>query len=277
MSSAVCNQVDLHYECYGPADAPPLLCVMGLGADCSQWALNVEAFAEAHRLVIFDNRDVGRSGYAHAPYEISDMAADALALADHLGLGRFHLLGVSMGGAISQQIALIAAERLLTLTICASWAGGGRWWRQRQRATWAPREPLTEPSEEQLLARAREEAEHLLILTLSAETYEDDRVRERAIKRILASPHPQHPDGFRRQAAAASRHEVRDRLVEIAVATHVIGAECDVLIPVWKSKEIAAAIVDAELTVIEGAAHGMNLEHAREFNAAALGFIERPS
>ena len=85
-------------------DGEPLLCVMGLAADTLAWALQVPAFAERHRTVIFDNRDVGRSSTVEQDYEIADLAHDTLALADALGLESFHLLGVSMGGAIAQEL-----------------------------------------------------------------------------------------------------------------------------------------------------------------------------
>src|SRR5215218_7427399 len=107
---------------------------MGLAADTLSWALQVPAFGARHRTVIFDNRDVGQSSLADGDYAPVDMAGDALALADSLRLERFHLLGVSMGGAIAQEIALAVPERLLTLTLAVSWAGGGQWGRAWSRS-----------------------------------------------------------------------------------------------------------------------------------------------
>ncbi len=114
MPTADCNGQTLYYEEHGEGD--PLLCVMGLSANTLAWALQVQAFSAAHRTIIFDNRDVGQSSMADGNYEITDMATDALALADHLGLEQFHLVGVSMGGAIAQEMALAAPERVKTLT-----------------------------------------------------------------------------------------------------------------------------------------------------------------
>ena len=78
----------------------------GLTCDTLVWIPQIQAFAAAHRTVIFDNRDVGQSSMAEGDYEIADMARDALALADELELDSFHLLGVSMGGAIAQEMAI---------------------------------------------------------------------------------------------------------------------------------------------------------------------------
>jgi 3-oxoadipate enol-lactonase len=94
MPTTEANGQTIYYEVHGEGE--PLLCVMGLSADTLAWTLQVPAFAERHRTIIFDNRDVGRSSQAAGRYEIADMAADALALADALELDSLHLLGVSM-------------------------------------------------------------------------------------------------------------------------------------------------------------------------------------
>jgi pimeloyl-ACP methyl ester carboxylesterase len=128
MPTIEANGQTLYYEVHGEGE--PLVCVMGLAANSLAWALQVQAFAERHRTVIFDNRDVGQSSMAQEQYEIHDMARDTLALADGLGLDSFHLLGYSMGGAISQEVALTAPERVRTLTLAVTYAGTGNWGRK---------------------------------------------------------------------------------------------------------------------------------------------------
>src|ERR671915_2106695 len=125
------NGQSLYYEVHGEGE--PLLCLMGLAADTLAWTLQVPAWSAQHRTIIFDNRDVGRSSMAEESYEIADMARDALALADALELDSFHLLGVSMGGAIAQEMALAAPERVRTLTLAVSFAGSGAYGRFRGR------------------------------------------------------------------------------------------------------------------------------------------------
>ena len=109
MPHAEVNGQRLYYEVTGEGD--PLLLVMGLAGDTVAWALQVGEWSKTHRVIAFDNRDVGQSSYADGPYEIADMASDTLALADHLELDTFHLVGLSMGGMIAQEIALRAPER----------------------------------------------------------------------------------------------------------------------------------------------------------------------
>src|SRR5919106_2634620 len=126
------NGQSLYYEVHGEGE--PLLCVMGLSADTLAWMLQVPAFSASYRTVIFDNRDVGQSSMADGPYEISDMAQDAVALADALELESFHLLGVSMGGAIAQEMALAAPDRVRTFTLAVSFAGSGAYGRKLSEA-----------------------------------------------------------------------------------------------------------------------------------------------
>jgi pimeloyl-ACP methyl ester carboxylesterase len=90
---------------------------------------------------------------------------------------------------------------------------------------------------------------------------------------MLGNPHPQPPEAFSRQLAACGRHDARAGLAGLTMPTHVIGGEQDILVPVWKSREIASLIPDAKLTVVPNAPHGLSLERAEEFNGAVLEFI----
>lgn len=253
----------LYWESHGEGE--PLLCVTGLGADSLAWALQIPDWSARLRTVCFDNRDVGRSDYVEDGYEIADMAADALLVADAAGLDTFHLLGASMGGAIAQEVALAAPERVRSLTLCMSWAGGGYWWRDRARVM--ANASLRTPHEEHV--------EQLLMQCLSEELYDDpDRVAE--LRRMaLENPHPQRAEGFRRQVQALGRHDARDRLGRVRAPTHVIGAERDLMVPVWKSEQLAELIPGARLSVIERGTHAVNLERPQEFNALVLEFLAR--
>jgi pimeloyl-ACP methyl ester carboxylesterase len=258
---ADCNGQRLYYEVHGEGE--PLLCVHGLSVDTLGWVLQVPVWSQHHRTIVFDNRDVGQSSRAQSAYEVRDMAADALALADALELDAFHLLGLSMGGAISQELALMAPERVRTLTLCVTFGGGGEWGRTQGRL-WSRR----------ALGMTREErVEELMLLCFSEAFYEHAEQVAFLRQALLANPNPQEPEAFGRQLLATSRHEARERLGALAMPVHVIGAERDVLLPVWKSRELAELIPGARLTILEGAAHGANLEHAELFNAAVLDFL----
>jgi 3-oxoadipate enol-lactonase len=260
------NGQQLYYEVHGEA-APPMLCVMGLGSDISGWRLQVPAWSKRHRTVVFDNRDVGRSSYAEAEYEVPDMAADTIALADELGLQRFHLVGISLGGAIAQEVALAHGDRVLTLTLIVSYARGGRWARERARLELISAESM---SDEELL-------DQMLVLTLSERLFERTDQMALAREQIMAYPYPQRREGFVRQVQAGAAHEARERLAGLSLPVHVIGAEQDVLVPIWKSRELAEVIPGARLSVIEGSAHAVNVERPGTLNELVLSFLSEHS
>jgi pimeloyl-ACP methyl ester carboxylesterase len=249
------------------ATSEPLLGVAGLSADTLVWALQVPAFSSRHRTVIFDNRDAGQSSMADGPYEIADLAQDALALADALELGTFHLLGVSMGGAIAQEMALAAPERVRTLTLAVTYASGSSWTRKLSEVWGSRVRKLT----------FEEHVDELMLLNHSEEFFENAGAVEYVRGVMLENPHPQPAEAFARQLHAASRHDARDRLSSLSMPVHVIGAEHDLLVPVWKAREVASLIPGAKLTVIEGAPHGAPIERAEEFNDAVLDFIAQPA
>lgn len=261
MAIAEVNGQRLYYEVHG--DGEPLLCVAGLTCDTLVWIPQIQAFAAAHRTVIFDNRDAGQSSMAASGYEIADMASDAIALADELGLESFHLLGVSMGGAIAQEIALQAPDRVRTLTLAVTFADGGPYAR-RLAEVWGAR--VRQVSYEQ-------HVDELMLLNHSQAFYENPEMVEFIRAAMLGNPHPQPAEAFGRQLLACAGQDTLDRLGSLTMPTHVIGGEYDILIPIWKSRAIADAIPGAKLTVLSGAPHGLTIERAEEFNAAVLEFI----
>jgi pimeloyl-ACP methyl ester carboxylesterase len=275
MPIAEANRQRIYYEVHTQvgADAPPgaggdgepLLCVAGLACDALVWIPQVQAFAAAHKTVIFDNRDTGRSSMAEGAYEIADMARDALALADELGLDSFHLLGVSMGGAIAQEIAIQAPERVRTFTVAVSFAAGGAYAR-RMADVWGAR--VEQISREQ-------HVDELLLMNHSEGFYGQPEMVDFIRTAVLSNPHPQPPDAFRRQLSACAGHDAREGLRGLTMPTHVIGGEYDILVPVWKSREIASLIPGSKLTILPGAPHGLTIERAEEFNAAVLEFIRQ--
>lgn len=263
MPFAEANGQRLFYAESGDGD--PLLLVQGLGADHLSWELQLSAWTPHFRTIVFDNRDAGQSSYSSEAYDIPDLAADTIALADALGLETFHLLGMSMGGAIAQEVGLAVPDRVRTLTLCMTWGGSGLWAAERSRlmANAAMRTPR------------EEHVEQLLLLCLSEDMYDDpDRIAW--FRRLaLDNPHPQTPEAFCRQVQAVGRHEARDRLDGLPMPVHVIGGEHDLMCPVWKSEELARLIPDATLTVIPEAPHAANLECADRFNELVIDWLNQ--
>src|SRR5215510_118655 len=115
MSIAKIGSLDIFYEEHGGGD--PLLLIMGLAADSTAWMFQLPAFAEHYRTIVFDNRGVGRSSKPAGPYTIHEMADDAAGLLDALHVARAHVVGVSMGGMIAQELALRHPARVRGLVL----------------------------------------------------------------------------------------------------------------------------------------------------------------
>ena len=107
--------VGLHYGVLGRARHEPVLMIQGLGADMSGWAFQRAAFAASYRTIAFDNRGAGRSDKPYGAYSLEQMADDAIAVLDAVGVERAHVMGASMGGAIAQILAVRHPERVRSL------------------------------------------------------------------------------------------------------------------------------------------------------------------
>jgi pimeloyl-ACP methyl ester carboxylesterase len=250
----------LYYEEHGEGE--PLLAVMGLGGDHSAWLLQVPVWSRSHRFVVFDNRDVGQSSTSQGPYEVRDMAMDALALADALDLDSFHLVGLSLGGAIAQEVALAAPERIRTLTLCVTYGWTGGFGEQRSKVL---RQVVQRMSREEFV-------EFMMMLIYSDRLFDVPQFAAVARQAMLDNPHPQSTEAWVRQLEASGRHDARDRLGELSMPVHVIGARRDILVPPFRSQDLAEAIPGARFTLIDSG-HLVNVEAAEEFNAAVLDFI----
>lgn len=193
------------------------------------------------------------------PVTFEACVADVLAAAPE----RFVLCGYSMGGRIAQHVALAAPERVRTLTLAVTHGGVQKAGQLRGRLLGAYARNL--PPEDQV--------DNLLYLCYTEAFFENEEMVEFMRTALLENPYPQPPEAFARQAAAGARHDLRERLGELAMPVHVIGAERDLMIPVWKSRELASLIPGSKLTILDAQGHGVQWEAADRFNAAVTEFL----
>jgi pimeloyl-ACP methyl ester carboxylesterase len=272
MPTATCNGVELWYETFGGDDDPPLLLVMGLGAQATAWDAELcNAFTDrGFRVIRFDNRDVGLSTKIEsapidffatiakvaagepvdAPYRLSDMAADAVGLLDHLGIAAAHVVGASMGGMIAQTIAIEHPERVLTLTSIMSNTGNFEYGNARAEAMAVLLEPAATDRD-----GAIERSVRASQVIGSPDHFDEERARERA---AAAYDRCFFPVGIGRQLigihASGSRE---DALRELTVPTLVIHGTEDPLVEVSGGERTAELIPGSELLLVEGMGHDL--------------------
>jgi pimeloyl-ACP methyl ester carboxylesterase len=242
----------------------PLVLVMGLGADHLAWGFQFPAFAETYRVIAFDNRGAGQTDAPDHPYTTRMMAADTVGLMDALGIDRAHVLGVSMGGMIAQELALGRPDRVRSLQLHCTLGRPDGYLRAQLDLARIQRRKLT-----------REEALLVGHLWLFAPATYNERPEfiEMIQQSALANPYPMTLTGFERQCDAVQTHDALDRLGAIRCPTLVSVADQDILVPPRFSRVLAERIPGATFSLVEGAGHGYFWERPEVFNGMCLDFL----
>jgi pimeloyl-ACP methyl ester carboxylesterase len=192
------------------------------------------------------------------------MADDTAALMDALGIARAHVLGVSMGGMIAQELALAHPERVRSLQLHCTYARPDNYLRALVEAWRVARTTLTEEAALRTIA---------LWLFAPATYNERPELVETLLAGALANPHPQSRTGFLRQSEAVERHDAADRLHTICRPTLVTAAAEDILVPPRFSRVLAERIPHAEFLTVAGAGHAYFWERPEAFNEVCLEFL----
>jgi 3-oxoadipate enol-lactonase len=224
------------------------------------------ALSQKFQLVLVDNRDAGQSGRAKAPYAIADMADDTVRVLDALGLPRAHVLGLSMGGMIAQELALRHRARLDHLILTGCGAAPARAAFDPIRAwSWVK---AHDPSGETFAC------EQLTWLFSTAFLRNREGVQQ-TLAMLSSNPHPIDAEAYGRQARAYLEYDALDRLAGIEAPTLVIVGEQDLLTPPHVCREVASKIPGASLELIQGAgsSHAVPLERPNDFNALVTRFL----
>jgi len=278
MPFATRDDVELYWEQHGD-QGEPLLCIMGLAGELHFWEFQTAEFAKSYRTVVFDNRGMGRSGKPKGPYSIDVMAADALAVLDAAGHRRAHVLGISMGGMIAQELALSHPDRVGALVLACTLARPGR---EVERFATDGAVAAGAPSPLSMLreganvdlhhADAQQVFKFLTSLVLSPAFVEREKPWLRAmLQRTLDSGVTmQH---IASQVAAVLKHDASKRLPSLKAPTLVFTGDADQLVPPHHSDELHRLIPGATLRKLAGGTHGFNVERPDEFNAVVLDWL----
>ena len=261
-SVEVADGARIAYALDGRRDGEPLLMVHGLGADTRGWIMQKRALGRRYRLVMVDNRGVGRSSRPDGPYDLEVMAADAVAALDHAGYGSAHVVGASMGGIISQILAVRHPERVRTLTLACT-ACRHFSWRKELLGDWA----------DQAQAFGMREYVRRNLGWLVGPRSLRRAWPALAVLGPLAFNVPATSFVSQIQAILAMEDSLRAELASVAVPTLVLCGSQDVLTTQGDSEEIASLIPDAELAVVRGGAHLFMVEQAGAFNRTVLDFL----
>ena len=257
------NGIDIFHKQHGDS-GDWLLLIAGLGAHSGSFAFQIEAFAARFRVLRFDNRGAGRTTAPDEPYSMRQMADDAAALMDALGIENAHVLGVSMGGMIAQELAINHPGRVDKLVLACTRAkptGARRLAAEVQRVT-----RLADLG-------PREREAYGMPWGMTATFMQDQRRVDERIELAARDPYPMQPYAYIRQLEATMVHDTLDRLHQIRAKTMaIVGAE-DILTPPWETDAMVDLIPNATKHLLPRGGHGFTGEYPADFNTAAIDFL----
>ena len=273
----IANGVQIEVDVQGPEQGEPILLIMGLGMQLIAWPdeLVQMLLQRGFRVIRHDNRDVGLSqGFdrlgtpnvlvqalrhrlrlrVRAPYQVADMAADALGVLDALGIERAHICGASMGGMIAQHIAAKHPRRVKSLTLIMTTSGARELQQARPQVARVLMSRPQQPDAKTYMAHMAK-----LVSVIGSPAYPPDP--QRLQQRLMASFNRAYrPAGTARQLVAVVADGDRSPLLRRIVApTRVIHGEADPLVPVPAAHDLTKKIAGAEVDIVPGMGHDLPL------------------
>jgi pimeloyl-ACP methyl ester carboxylesterase len=263
MSKVKANGIDIYYEIHGQGE--PLVLIMGLRRNLEWWYRQIPELSKHFKVLAFDNRGAGRSDKPEMDYSIRLFADDTAELMKALGIESAHVLGVSMGGYIAQELAINYPGMVKTLVLaCTSGGGNSAVLMTAQRKNKFIANQGLSPDE---------------ILRKDMDIYFSDEFVRKNPKKIeefieISLRYYQPPFAFLKQLEACERHAAADRLGRISAPVLILSGDDDPLVPSENSRILKKLIPHAELHFFPGGRHVFFIEHAEEFNERVIRFLQ---
>ncbi|MEA2154667.1 MAG: hypothetical protein QOE11_807 [Solirubrobacteraceae bacterium] len=236
---------DVYYERRGSGE--PLLLIQGLGGNSLHWGENfLGALQDGYELVLYDHRGAGRSGVLEGECTIAALAQDAVAVLDALEIDSAHVVGISMGGMVAQELVLSHPGRVRTLTLGCSFPGG-------------PEAKMTDMEVVGMIAEAvlsgdGERAIRVGYDVMIAAEYAEDPANYDLYAKV-AEQYPAPIPTLMAQLSAIVAHDTSSRLPDVSVPTLVVHGTADRLLDCTNGELLARLIPGARLELLEGAGH----------------------
>jgi 3-oxoadipate enol-lactonase len=244
------GEIELSYERAG--DGPPLLLIMGMSGTKHHWGESLlEELQRDFDTIVYDHRDAGESTRTGRPFTIADLAEDAVGLLSALDVDSAHVMGISMGGMIAQELSLAHVDRLRSLTLGCTYCGGDGSVLASEGVMRKLAEAMSSGERERAIRASWE-----VNVSPSFAANEDAWVRFRATGMRYGLP----VEVIMRQMQAIAGHDTSARLPGVDVPTQVVHGTLDELLPVQNGHMIAGLIPDSRLEIFEGVGHMFFLE-----------------
>ncbi len=245
-------------------DGPPLILLMGFGADGSVWDKHVAVYEKHYRCIILDNRGVGKSEQPAGPYSTAMMANDTAAVMDHLGISRASVAGISMGGAIAQELVLHHPEKVHCLVLISTWPR----FNQYAKTVYENLKKIRRTSKP-------DDFMELLQLWIFAPPWYEREYHSlvEGQQAAASNPSPQSQNGFDGQLDACIQHDTVARLSQISVPTLITVGSMDIFTPPAFSDVLHKGIAGSKLVTFPEGGHVHHWEDLDRFNAVTTEFL----
>lgn len=253
----------MYYEIHGQGE--PLVLIEGLGYATWMWYKQIDVLARHYKVIVFDNRGVGKTEMPDEEYTIELFAEDTAELLDALGIKKAHILGVSMGGYIAQAFALRYPEYVDKLILCSTTFGG----------------PNSIPIPESTLAmmfkgggkyKSEEDIKKVIRVALDEKTLQKhEDVLLKIMEEKMARPQPRF--AYNRQLMASAGFNTEELLGKIKGETLILAGKGDRVVPYENSQLIQNKILHSRCEILEGAGHVFFMEEPQLTNRLILDFL----
>lgn len=256
------DDINLYYDTQG--EGIPLVLIMGLRRNLEWWYCQIPSLSKYFKVIIFDNRGAGRSDKPDMEYSIPLFADDTAGLMEALGIHNAHILGISMGGYVAQELALKYPDKVRSLILGCTGCGGNR-------AVLMSEERMNKFTANEGLSPEE-------ILRKDMDIYFSDRFIEAHPEKVqefvnVSLKYYQPKEAFFRQFAACLKHDTVDRLSGIKVPVLIMSGDDDPLVPSKNSLILKELLPDSKLSFFPNRRHCFFIEEAVRFNREVVEFI----
>lgn len=242
----------------------PLVLLMGFGADGNVWEKHVAVYEQHFQCILIDNRGVGKSGQPPGPYTTAMMADDTAAVMRDAKIEMARIAGISMGGAIAQELALRYPQMVQSLVLISTWPR----FNQYAKTVYENLKKI------RLSAKPEDFMELLQLWIYAPPFYEHSFEALQADQNTSAQDeHRQSQAGFEGQLDACIHHDTVERLAQIKVPTLITVGNMDIFTPPVFSEMLHKGIEGSEYTTFPDGGHVHHWEDLERFNRVTLEFL----
>lgn len=262
LKSAEIGKYKINYLDIG--QGTPIVLIHGLAGDYSAWINQIQLLKDEFRVIAFDNRGAGMSSQVDESVSTVDLAQDTLGLMDYLNIKSAHVIGRSMGGAVAQHMALLAPERVKSLTLCASFA-------------------ILDPLGRRVLLNMREalewrmnwadHARHSIQNFVSADFFNQNVEQVKKIEALIGGE-TRLPACYIRQNEACQTHDTSSQLSLIRQPTLIMAGQNDPICSLTATNILSQGITDSKTIIFENASHFFLMEQADKFNQCLHSWLK---